>query len=282
MFNESLRNPSSILSAEKNSITSFYRTQWRGIDGAPKTLGLIVGFPNMGKKTGISVMFMKEYLANYNHNRMEVDYAYRINFDEHKVLLGLKFIGGNTNLSLQNLHTPVGNITDDAVLVGLNNNSWYYNFGVGTRYQFNDFIFDVALLNISTKAKSYKSNLFPQELEFNSGLRYDYTLNSTFSVLPSLTYVTNGNIHKINVNVNVEIHDVFLTGISYRSFDSVSMLLGYKLLDDYAFYYSYDVGINKIGAVGVSGGSHEITLKYYYNITKKMKKIKTNRNVRFL
>lgn len=282
MFNKYVFNPASIADGDKMCVSAFYRSQWTGIDGSPTFMGINATMPKLTRNMSAGISVFSDRLGKYNNTQIEGIYAYSINLDESVFSMGLKVGVVNTSFTDANWITPDTDLGNDPGIVNSKTNTWSPNFGIGFQYSSQKWYAGASIYNIFEQNNSFDEVKILQKRQYYFTGGYNIRINSTFKLMPNVLVQSDLISYQIDVNVNTEIHDYLVVGATYRIEDSVSMLLGYKVLDDLQVFYSYDFGISKIGSFSNSGGSHELSVKYCFTIEEKVKKSKKNRNVRFL
>src|SRR5687767_5613264 len=95
MYNGLAINPAVAGSAETFSATALYRKQWAGIEGAPQTQTLNVDAPVWSNKIGLGISIINDRIGVVENLNINAQYAYRIQFSEGTLSLGLQ--GGMNN-----------------------------------------------------------------------------------------------------------------------------------------------------------------------------------------
>ena len=280
MFNKNVFNPAAIADGDKMCVSTFYRSQWTGIDGSPTFMGVNAIMPRLTRNMSAGVSVFSDRLGKYNNTEIEGSYAYSIIMDKAVLSMGLRVGIINTSFTDFNWITPdAGN---DLGIVSDKTNSWSPNFGIGFQYSDKNWNAGASVYNITEQKNSFDEVKILQKRQFYFTGGYNIRINSTFKLMLNVFEQTDLSSYQIDVNVNAEMYDNLIVGATYRLQDAVSIILGYNILDELKVYYSYDFGVGKIGSFSNSGGSHELSVKYCFTIEKKVKKSKKNRNVRFL
>src|ERR1700761_4276013 len=94
MFNKLLYNPAYAGNKDMTTVNAYYRDQWTGIDGAPKTLtvsidGPVGNYMNDFRRVALGVLINNEQLGVVNNTNMMAYYAYRIPFEKSVLSFGL-------------------------------------------------------------------------------------------------------------------------------------------------------------------------------------------------
>ena len=282
MFNKNMYNPSTIAEGDELCVSTFYRTQWTGVDGAPVLMGVNAAMPKLTRNMGLGLAVFSDKLGKYNRILIEGNYAYSIILENAVINMGLKVGVLNMSLSDLNWTAPDGDVGNDPGIINVKSNSWSPNFGVGFQYLTKKMYIGASVLNLLEQENSFSEVEIRQKRQYFITGGYNIRVNSSFKVIPNLMLRTDLDTYQVDLNVNTKIYDNLIVGVSYRWQDAASILLGYNILEGLNVLYSYDFGMSKIGSFSHSGGSHELSVKYCFNFEGKVKKSKKNRNVRFL
>ena len=282
MFNKQVFNPAAIADGDKMCVSSFYRSQWTGIDGSPTFMGISAIMPKLTRNMSAGISVFSDRLGKYSNTEFQGSYAYSIHFDEAIFSMGINV--GVVNMKFSDLDwvTPDTDLGSDPGIVTGKTNSWSPNLGIGFQYSNEKLYAGASVYNITEQNNSFDEVKILQKRQYYFTGGYNIRLNSTFKLVPNVLVQTDLTSYQIDVNVNTVVHDNLVVGATYRLQDAMVMLLGYNILDGLYVFYSYDFGMSKIGSFSRSGGSHELSVKYCFTVEHKVKKSKKNRNVRFL
>ncbi|MCB0434439.1 MAG: type IX secretion system membrane protein PorP/SprF, partial [Mangrovimonas sp.] len=90
MYNFNVVNPAYAGSAEGLAIGALYRSQWVGLDGAPKTGTLSIHSP-VGKKVGLGLSLIDDEIGPVHETNVYADFSYTLELgSEHKLAFGVK------------------------------------------------------------------------------------------------------------------------------------------------------------------------------------------------
>jgi len=73
---------------------------------------------------------------------------------------------------------------------------------------------------------------------------------------------TEFNFMSLDINARYIMEKLGYAGLTFRSSDAISIMLGYMPIPNFTVGYAYDITTNKLS--NVSRGSHEILLRYVY------------------
>lgn len=274
MYNMSMVNPGYMINEPGIvQVGSLYRTQWVGIDGAPKTANVFAHIP-INNRIELSVNYLNDNIGsnvNLSENVFNVDAAYKININNTLNLsFGLK--AGFDHLNFSAIGSDVGG--DSAFG---NTNKTVLNIGAGV------FLFDD-----NYYAGISAPNLIPSNLDINDDVVYNdqahifliggyvFDINDDFKLKPStvLKFV-GGSPLSFDVSVNVLYLNRFELGVSYRYQDAMSGLVGINVTPNLKLGYAYDFNTSQLN--DFNDGSHEFILLYKFDILGLSKKYSSPR-----
>src|ERR1035437_4884006 len=90
MFNQMALNPAFAGSKEALSAAMFLRSQWTGIDGAPKTESFTINGPLKKKKVGLGFAVIADQIGPKKSIGVMGSYAYRLPIQNGKLAFGLR------------------------------------------------------------------------------------------------------------------------------------------------------------------------------------------------
>ncbi|MFL1897478.1 type IX secretion system membrane protein PorP/SprF, partial [Aquimarina sp. 2-A2] len=106
MYNTIIVNPAYAGSRGVMSITGLHRSQWVGLEGAPRTQTLTMNTP-IGKKNriGLGLSIVNDEIGPTDETYFDIDFSYTIPTSERgKLSFGLKAGGHLLNINLQELN----------------------------------------------------------------------------------------------------------------------------------------------------------------------------------
>ncbi|WP_299115475.1 type IX secretion system membrane protein PorP/SprF [uncultured Winogradskyella sp.] len=272
MYNMNVVNPAYMINEPGIvEVGSLYRTQWVGIDGAPKTGNIFANIP-INDKIELSVNYLNDRIGGVvNQDLFNIDFAYRINLTEDLNLsFGLKtgidnlrFDFSDTNVSSDDLFQR----TSKTVL----------NIGAGA------FLFkEEFYVGLSSP------NLIPSNLDVNNDVLYQnaihvflmggyvFNLNDDFKLKPStIVKMVAGAPISFDISANALYLDRFELGASYRYQDAITALAGFKVTSNLRLGYAYDFNTSALN--DFNSGSHEFILTYRFDVLGLSKKYSSPR-----
>ncbi len=274
MYNHSIINPAYAGTLEGLNIFGHYRTQWVGLEGAPKTATLSVTTPLGDSGLGLGVNFVNDHLGVMDDNTLSVDLSYSVDLNyQYKLSFGLNGSMSLLDVTYSKLHiyNPSDPIAENDI-----KNEFSGNVGAGlflysdkayvglsapgllNRYRYND--------NAASAIKE-KTHLY-----LTGGYVFDLTRDWKFKPAAMIKAVSGAPL-QVDVSANFLYAERFTFGAAYRWDAAVSGLVGFQVTDNLMIGYSYDADTMKLA--NYNSGSHEIFLRF--TLTKNNKRINTPR-----
>ena len=258
MFNDYLINPAVGGSLDYMPISLSVRSQWAGLEGAPKTQ-FLSAHSKIGKKIGVGGFVFSDESGPIKEQGIQLSYSYHLQVgDEGHLSLGLGGMLFSHSISVSKLKfdepddLALSNIKHKAVSPDLSFGALYYteNYKVG---------FSVPQLfqnNLYDNLSSENQNTLVRHYFIHGEVSFDVSDN--IDVVPGLLFkMVPGAPMQVDVNVKGVYQKKYWLGLSYRHEESVVAMLGlaYKKLQ---FGYSYDFTMTDIK--DYSSGTHELYL----------------------
>tara|TARA_R110002049_G_scaffold155781_1_gene320692 strand:+ start:1462 stop:2379 length:918 start_codon:yes stop_codon:yes gene_type:complete len=275
MYNMNIINPAYAGSYDALSINLLGRSQWVGIDGAPRTLTLGINSP-VGKNVGLGLSVIVDEIGPVEEQNVYGDFSYTLKVGENANLaLGLKAGFTFFNVCLPCLNTVNEN---DQAFINQNANKVLPNFGAGAFYYTDKFYAGVSIPNLlqtfhfekeggQVTRASERKHFF-----FTSG--YVFDLSNDVKLKPSaMLKAAEGAPLSIDFSGNVLLYDKLEFGLSYRLDESVSALINVRATRSLRVGYAYDHTLTTLG--NFNSGSHEVFLLFNFDFERN--KIKSPR-----
>jgi type IX secretion system PorP/SprF family membrane protein len=266
MTNPFVLNPAIAGTNKYFQVTSQNRFQWVGFADAPITNSLSVYGPTVKYPMGWGANISYDVYGATSTGTVHGAYAYQYNINEEMniaagVSVGImqkKFDLGE--IDMPDPDDPVLNAKETYYIPDANLGFYFwsstYHAGFVFRHILNNRI------NIySSTARDSSSRLKPH-LYLTGG--YKYYINREWAVEPSLVIKKVWTApFQLDVNVRVWYQNMVWGGLSYRTQEALSIMVGYTYDRKIYIGYSYDLVLNPLGAHNF--GSHEIMLGYRFN-----------------
>ena len=280
MFNEMFINPAYAGSKDAMAVTALHRQQWVNFPGRPITTTFSMHGPIVNEKMGFGLSFLNEKIGVLNRNLAYLSYSYKIKAGKNGSLaFGLQ--GGIHNQI--NKFANLKATEDGDIQVSQNSPSVYApNFGFGMYYSDKVNYVGLSIPRMIDDQMKFESNGDFTKVNKMSPQKFHYylTLGRVFKLTDDLKLKGQAMIKAVqnaplqfDVNANFLIKEMIWAGLSYRSGDAASAILGVQINPQFVVSYSYDYTLSQIQKY--SQGSHELALSYVFMF--KGKKVVTPR-----
>lgn len=258
-------NPSYAGSRGGLSLAAFYRQQWVGLNGAPRTMSLELDAPVFSSKLGLGLVIVNDQIGVTKQTEVMTSYAYRINVGDGLLALGL-----GTGLVATN--------TAWSDLIVLDPGDEYYlidsrvfvvpDFSFGVYYNVKNYFVGFSIPRLLGYKFDFDKNKYSLKVEPG---QYNYVLNTGYMLLLSqkakfmpsaLVSYSVGDKLLYDVSAHFILNDRLWLGATYRSTSAVTALAQFAINNQFKVAYSYDYNFGKLGTY--SNGSHEIMLRYEF------------------
>lgn len=270
MFNTMSVNPAYAGSRGQLSITGLYRSQWVGLEGAPKTQTLNIQSPIKNSKLGYGVSIVNDQIGDgvVQETYFDAVISYTIDVSaEGKLSFGLK-AGGNL-LGLD--FTKLRNFDAEPVNSDNIENRFSPNVGVGLYYHTARFYAGLSAPNLlqteyfdnSQQEAGSVQFLSKERINFYLITGYVFDLNGNLKFKPALlTKVVGGAPLQVDMSASFMFNDKFTFGTSYRWDAAVSAMVGFQISDQFMIGLAYDKETTDLGGTQFNDGSFEVLLRY--------------------
>ena len=268
MINDYALNPAIGGSNPYFEAKSNNRYQWIGITDAPRTYVLSVDGPTKSLNMGLGGILFTDIVGPTRRTGFYLSYAYHLKVaDKVRVSLGLSagILQFMVDASKIQLHDPSDMVISNGVQSVLmpdfgagiyaysTDKKWYAGASVPQILQEQIKFFNAQTSSLSTLAT---------HMYITGG--YRFTLNDDFKLEPSacIKFVNPAPV-QVDIGVRALYKDMIWLGASYRSMDAVSAMIGYTLMQNITFAYSYDFTTTDIRKY--SSGTHELMIGIKFN-----------------
>jgi len=280
MYNTQVVNPGYVGSRESLDFGILYRTQWVGLDGAPKTGTFTVNKPiGVLQNMGLGLTIVRDELGPAIESNVTIDYSYTINTSETaKLAFGIK-----AGVDLLDVDFTKLNIADSGDIFENNiDNELQPQIGAGLYYYTDKFYAGLSVPNFLTTKHFDSSSLEDTSVQTTAAERlhyflilgYVFDISENVKFKPAaLTKFVSGSPLQVDVSANFLIYEKFTLGAAYRWSAALSALVGFQASEEIFIGFAYDAQTTDIE--DYSDGSYEIFVRF--EIFKKPERILTPR-----
>lgn len=270
MYNTTFFNPAYAGSRGVGSFFGLYRTQWVGLDGAPKTSNLSFHTPFEGKNVGLGVSLFHESIGPQTDTDIMIDFSYTLNFENSKLAMGLKGTAGFFNIDYNKLNLEN---YGDYIFSG-DSNIFSPNVGAGLYWYSDKYYLGISVPNLLQTDVYDRNNktisVMKSKQHFYLIGGYVFDLSDSVKFKPAvLSKLVDGSPLQLDVSANFMFNEKFVLGAAWRWSAAVSAMAGFQINDRWFIGYGYDFETTELSKY--NSGSHEIFLRY--ELTRAYKKI---------
>lgn len=272
MYNKLIYNPGYAGSRNVTSINALYRSQWVGIDGAPKNFSVTIDGPvgsymKPFRHVALGLSVSNESAGVLNNTNLMAYYAYRIALKKTVLSFGLQ--AGTSMLTAKYSDLNPYQTGDNALTKDVKN-EMLPNFGAGVYWRGDKFYVGASVPSLlenfydkNNKTNNLKENRQIRSYYLSGG--YVFTLSENFKLEPQVLarYAGNGNYTlpaSADFNVSAIFYDRVMFGVTYRTDRSFAGIVHLQANKNINVGYSYDYATKILN--GFTGGSHEVTLGF--------------------
>ena len=262
MYNTTTINPAYAGSREVLSFNGLYRSQWVGLEGAPKTAQFSLNSPLNQGKMGLGLSFYNEEIGPSIENNFTLDYSYTLKFgrDETKLSFGIK--GGFQLLDVDYNKLLIDN-PNDQVFQNNIDNRFQPIVGIGAMLHTYDWYVSLSTPNLLSTEHYDNSSISTASERMHLFLTagYVFDLNDVWEFKPAfLMRAVTGSPIGVDISTNFRYRSKFTLGAAYRLDAAVSALAGFQISDQLMIGYAYDFDTTDLGRY--NDGSHEVFLRW--------------------
>ena len=258
MYNTVVLNPAYAGSINGLSLSGVYRSQWVGLDGAPRTLSFSAHGP-LRNRLALGVSVLRDEIGPAIESSYVMDMSYTLDLNRVRLAFGLKAGMSNLDINFNRLNTY--DPTD--VELSQNINQISPQFGVGAYLYSNRWYLGISSPNIleTDHYDEVAVSTASERLHFFTIAGYVFDLNNNIKIKPAaMLKAVSGAPLSLDLSTNVMFEEKLILGASYRWNASISALVGFQLTQDMMLGYAYDFDTTEISEY--NSGSHEIFLRF--------------------
>ncbi|MCH2195389.1 type IX secretion system membrane protein PorP/SprF [Kordia sp.] len=265
MYNTISVNPAYAGSRGVLSIAGLHRSQWVGLEGAPRTQTLNLHTPIGRKgKVGLGVSIVNDQIGPTDETYFDIDFSYTINTSENgKLSFGVKAGGHLLDVCFDclNQYNP-----NDLLLQSNIDNKFSPNVGAGIYYRNSEkWYVGLSAPNLLETKHFDESSLSTAKERINFYLIGGYVFDMSDSVKfkPAVLFkAVSGAPLQADLSANFLINEKVTLGAAYRWSAAFSGLVGLQLSDSFMVGFAYDRETTELGNTQFNDGSYEVFLRF--------------------
>jgi type IX secretion system PorP/SprF family membrane protein len=265
MFNMVQINPAYAGNRAVDNVTTMFRKQWVGIEGAPTTANLSWDRRETASNIGYGAQIYTDRIGIESTVGVQGFYSYRIPFLNSSLALGLS--AGVLNYRAE--YTKLTTMTASDPLFAENINGFRPTVGFGALYATENWYagFSIpALLQTKITESNLAITTGANNHYFLTG-GYIFDVSPDVKLKPSVLFkAVQGAPLEVDLNLNAWIQDVIGLGVSYRTGDALIGMFEVQLSPQIRLGYAYDYTLSYLKSY--SKGTHELMLRYEFGSPK--------------
>lgn len=268
MYNTVAINPAYAGNRGVTSIVGLHRSQWVGLDGAPRTQSLSIHSPIGEGKVGLGLSIVNDALGPSQETYVGADFSYTINTSENgKLSFGLK--AGGHILDVDFTKLTLFDVTDPRFSQNIDNRISPI-IGAGLYYHTNRFYAGISVPNlIETEHFDVSNNsngasyLAKERIHYYGIMGYTFDISDQLKFKPStLVKMVAGAPLQVDLTANFLVMEKLHLGAAYRWSAALSGLVGFQVSDSMLIGLAYDRESTDLGDTFYNDGSFEVFLRF--------------------
>ncbi|MEL7020003.1 MAG: type IX secretion system membrane protein PorP/SprF [Bacteroidota bacterium] len=259
-FNKMAYNPAYAGSRETLTFGAQYRSQWAGVEGAPRTGTIYAHLPFLTNRNGAGLSINNDRIGKISTTTTQLSYAYHIEAGTD-AKLGIGVSAQFEHRQIDWTRVQVLDVNDEDVPTAPQSYT-RPNFGAGLFYSTSRLYLGLSVPQILKNALFFDNN------EAFSPLRSYYLMGGTMLSLsdavvfqPNVMLSYNPNApFEADLNASFLFVDRLLVGATYRLGDSIDGVVQYRFSPQFKLGIAYDFTTSELN--NYTSGSWEVWLEY--------------------
>ena len=275
MYNKLAYNPAYAGSLGATTATGIVRSQWLGLEGAPKSQVFNIDAPLYDNRVGVGLNIARNTIGIATNYNADISYAYRVPLGKGKIGVGLQgsIRSFNADYNDDRLISTQGMTLDASIPIG-QQNKLTPNFGAGVYYKEEKLYigFSVPRLLENNIDFSEDATIISESIRhfyLMGGYLFDLKENVQLQPQALIKYAENAPLD-VDLNVNAIFMNKYMIGATYRvggssrgiPAESIDILFSTQLNEHLLFGIAYDITISELR--DYSSGSIEAMVRYSF------------------
>lgn len=265
MYNTLSFNPAYAGTRDVFSFVGLYRTQWVGLEGAPRTFTASAHSP-IGERISLGASVTRDEIFISEETYIDIDFSYALDVSENgKLYLGLKAGAHLLDINTNRLITGPYNPDPDAEINI--DNKFSPQIGVGAYYRTQKFYLGLSVPNLletehfDESSTLLSSAVAKERINYYLMSGYVFDLTDDLKFKPAvLAKMVVGAPLQVDATANFLIYDKLTLGAAYRWSAALSGLIGFQVTDQIMLGFAYDGETTELRQY--NDGSYEVFLRY--------------------
>lgn len=263
-FNGLIYNPAYAGSRDALSLAAIYRWQWVNIDGSPQTASFGIHSPLKNDHIALGFNFVADRYSVVHNDRLEGDFAYRINISKKK-RIKMSFGVGVSATNVRAALSDVGLVQGQDAKFQNNVNLWLPNISAGIYVYSQKFFAGIAVPQILSNSLTQKGKVWERSVDSahqytsiyaTGGYVFDLGRKVKFAPSVLIKWVPKFAPLSMDFNANFIFVDRVWLGISYRLSNSYGFMAAVNITRQLRVGYAYDLTVTPMSHF--TTGSHEV------------------------
>lgn len=268
MYNTQVVNPAYAGNRDVLSFGLLYRTQWVGLDGAPKTATLTADSPiGSLENMGLGLTIVRDELGPSVRTNITADYSYSINTSSNSQLsFGIK-----AGVDILDVDFSKLNIADQGDIFENNiDNKVSPQIGAGVYFNTDRFYAGLSVPNFLNTKHFEQSDIIDPTAEVTTAADrmhyfliagYVFDLGENLKFKPATMFkLVAGSPLQADVSANFLIKEKLTLGVAYRWDAALSAMAGFQITNQIFAGFGYDFETTDIQTY--NDGSYEFMLRF--------------------
>jgi type IX secretion system PorP/SprF family membrane protein len=287
MFNKLAYNPGYAGSFSSPTLTTVYRQQWVGLEGAPSAQVLAYTQPFLNNRVGLGGTIMRQQIGISTNLTFDVAYAYRVKLKRGTFSFGLQVSARSIRQNWADPRIVALDQRDEGIPTEPKS-KLLPNFGTGVYYVAYKDKWFVGLAAPRLVANSIDfadfGTVFSREVQHvNMMGGFTFQANEFLTITPQALFrYAAGAPFDAEMNVSVLLRKKIHGGLTYRLGgntkglgESVDAMLGMQVTNNLLFCLSYDIGLTALRKF--NNGAVEATARWWFSPPDDVTEVGTNR-----
>ena len=270
MYNMNVVNPAYAGSFEGVALGLLYRSQWVGLEGAPKTGTLAIHSP-VGKRVGLGMSLINDEIGPVKETNAYADFSYTLPMgSDNKLAFGVKAGATFHKIGISEVDIDVIDAGDPFFAENINEVT--PNVGAGVYfYKNNKYYISVSVPNIlnATHLDASGTKIGSETQHLFAAVGYVFDLSENFKLKPHGLLKTAFTAPlSFDVNANLFMYDLVELGVGYRLEDSFSGMINLRVTPNLRVGYAYDSIQSDLNYA--TSSSHEVFINFDISFPKRV------------
>lgn len=259
-------------------VSTLFRQQWtgftdpNGVGTSPQDILFMIDAPVKILRGGVGVSVIKDKLGYEDNIGVKLGYAYRLNIGMGTLGIGVQ--AGFLNKKIDFTRFVTIQPDDPRIINRQTESDMLVDVSFGLFYKVpNQYYLGISSTQMLQQEGTPSSTGVQLKRHYfiNGGYEWIYPNEPSLVLEPSFFIKTDFVSAQYDLTGIAKWDNRFWAGLSYRFQDAVAMIVGVQpwatgAMSGLKIGYAYDLTTSDLGKQGRSSGSHEIMLKYCFNI----------------